>query len=354
MKAYLNPHLFFLLNQGETVVWDYKNHVQYSLTPRHYERLATFSSGDGSLEETPLDRELCEAGLISPEPYPDTEWGWDVLGKMYHMGTQNIHGEVIEDETLWVQEYQKFCHSVDAQVAYAPLSVEGERVNLPPAEVSLNQKTLEEALHNRATTRDFNGSPLSLKELSTFLFTVFGPIHGPWEELTKAGMDISGLRKAHPSGGALHPVEGYLAVFHVEGLEPGVYHYNVLGHYLTRVNTAVSYQELTSIFCGQFFLEGIAVGLFLVGTLEKVWQKYVHSRSYKDVYLDAGHLSQTALLSATNLGWRTWISAWFNDAAAASLLKVDGVKNFPLFFHGYGYGQKQAIPDRILKSLGSF
>jgi SagB-type dehydrogenase family enzyme len=351
MKAYLNPHLFFIVQDGETVAWDYKNHNQYVITEEHYKRLKMLSSAEGELKENAVDRELLETGLISTTPYPPEEWKWDILGKMYHVGSQNTHGDIVTNETFWVQEYQNFCRNIGMPSAHLPIRLEGERVFLPKTEVNLNYKPLEEALLNRATTRNFNGNPISLKDLSRLLYTAFGPIHGPWTELREAGIEITGTRRAYPSGGGLHPIEGYAVIFNVKGVPPGIYHYDTQDHALTYIKGPVTYKALSTLLCGQFFVEGVAFGLFLVGYLEKVWHKYGHSRSYKDVYLEAGHVSQTLLLSATNLGLLTWVSAWFSDKAVSDLLNIDGLKSFPMFFQGFGYGEKRALPKNMINLL---
>jgi SagB-type dehydrogenase family enzyme len=344
----VTPYIFFLLKNGKTIIWDYKNHHQFELEETYLQRLKEISAQGGAVKgESPLDQELFDAGLIVPAS-PDVHWQWDELGKIYHIGTQDICGKVIAEEQEWLEDYYAFCKEIAGGQEYTYISHEGEKVFLPDPKLdALEEVRLSAALRERMTSRIFNGNPISFEQLSTLLFCSFGLIHGEWQELVENNLRPLGIRKAHPSGGGLHPVEAYILAFNVEGMMPGIYHYDVKGHHLTRVNAPCSYDHLKYILCGQFFAQGISVGVFLTAHFEKVWKKYVHSRSYKDVYLDAGHASQTFLLTATALNLRTWESAWFQDTEVASLLKIDGVSAAPLFFLAVGHGDKKAIPEKL-------
>jgi hypothetical protein len=87
---------------------------------------------------------------------------------------------------------------------------------------------LYEALAQRKTTRRFDrGARITIDELATVLHYVFG-CHG------LAGMARGGLmlKRTSPSGGGLHPIEAYPLIAGVDGLAPGLYHYNARDHSL--------------------------------------------------------------------------------------------------------------------------
>ena len=47
--------------------------------------------------------------------------------------------------------------------------------------------------------------------------------------------EITTLKRTSPSAGGFHPVEAYPLVLRVEGVEPGLYHYNGRDHTLERI-----------------------------------------------------------------------------------------------------------------------
>jgi len=352
-KLYLSPYIFFLLKEGKTIIWDYKHHRQYELKEEYYERLKILSQSKGYLceEYEHIDKDLLEANLVSFEPYEVIDWKWDELGLIYHIGTQDVSGEDIDqenDDNLFLENYIQFCEEIAKDKEYSYISYEGDQVKLlRPNLEKLNNTSILESFKNRMTSRSFNGERVSLEDFSTLLFTSFGLIHGDWEELKNKNLRSLGVRKAHPSGGGMHPVEAYIIVFNVENTPAGIYHYNVKGHHLNKIADVCTYECLKRALCGQFFVEGISFGIFLVAHFSKVCDKYVHSRSYKDVYLDAGHVSQTFLLSATSLSLLTWESAWFKDSSVCELLKINGTSVSPMFFLGVGYGEKIAVPKKL-------
>src|SRR5690606_31898261 len=62
-----------------------------------------------------------------------------------------------------------------------------------------------------------------------------------------AADDFDVLKKTSPSGGALHPTEAYLFVQHVEGIEPGIYHYRPLEHALDPLPWSGSGEDLNHL-----------------------------------------------------------------------------------------------------------
>ena len=72
-----------------------------------------------------------------------------------------------------------------------------------------------EILKRRRSVRDWSDEPIAKSELSQLLWAAQGISDQQF-----------GFRTA-PSAGALYPIETYLVVNFVEGVDPGIYHYSV-------------------------------------------------------------------------------------------------------------------------------
>ena len=347
MTLFANPYIFFLIKDKGVVVWDYLKNQQFEITYEYFERLQFWSPQNTKEALDTVDHELLQGGLLSEAPYPIIDWQWDDLSKIFHMGTQDIPFFNSPDSKLeWLSGYADQCDtSLEEQNKYF-IEREGEKTSLPEADLSgLGSTSLLQTLKSRKTNRIFHEKPVSLETVSTILFTSFGKFHGD-EWAAEEGGDFKplGIRKSSPSGGGLQSAEAYVMAYKIDGLEPGIYHYSVQHHELTKVNEAPSYKELTSHFYNQFFLENIPFGVFFVSHLDKYWGKYPHSRAYRVALLDVGHLSQTFLLTATACKLNTWLSAAFKDSEISKLLKVDGVTHTPLHFVAAGYGENASLP----------
>lgn len=188
---------------------------------------------------------------------------------------------------------------------------------------------LDGILDARMTCRNFDADKrLPLAQLAQVLERTFGArgqVHG--------ADDFDVLKKTSPSGGALHPTECYLIARNVKGLQPGLYHYRAGDHALQPLplDEAViladagrhpSAQGMNAL----DFLSWIAVGgqqwfadahvlCVLAPRFERNFWKYRnHPKAYRVCILDVGHLSQTLLLSATEQGLGSYITAAINEA----------------------------------------
>lgn len=348
-EFYLNPDLFFLIKEKSIYVWNYKKHEQYDLKEEYFNALHDVEQGKHTHIQNGVLQDLLESDLIRDKPYETIEWGWDDLSKIYHLGVSDVEGDVPENREDWLKSYITFSESVISKEEQNKENINpsGQIFDLPEPNLELLRKTtLWDSFKNRETTRQFNGQPISLENLSTILYLGFGKIHGEkWTKIEEASLGTYGYRRAHPSGGALQPVEGYIFVFNIEGLDSGVYFYDSEKHNLIQINNEVPKQDVVEKFmCGQYYSEGLSFGIVLTAHFKKVWGKYAHSRAYRDVYLDAGHLSQTILLTATSLDIRTWISAWYKDKSLSSALMLPDISYVPILFMGFGHGEKTPIP----------
>ena len=169
-------------------------------------------------------------------------------------------------------------------------------------------------LARRRTTRAFDPEvPVTTEQLSTLLFEVFG---------CRGTVDLDGehvaLRKSSPSGGGLHPTEVYPLVLRVEGIEPGLYHYRVDEHALEQLETlplGVAEELASELTAGQSFVATAGVLFLLTARFDRSFWKYrAHERAYVTLLIDAGHLSQTLYLVATELGLGAFVTAAINGA----------------------------------------
>jgi Nitroreductase family len=87
--------------------------------------------------------------------------------------------------------------------------------------------SLADAVGRRRSRRTYGTQPLELRDLATILALAYG-VTGALEGTPQA------LRSV-PSGGALFPLELYVAAGNVSGLEPGLFHYDPLRHVLERL-----------------------------------------------------------------------------------------------------------------------
>ncbi len=183
----------------------------------------------------------------------------------------------------------------------------------------------------RRTHRDFSGEPVTLDAISTLLHytwgqtgTVMSPTFGPL------------VRKTSPSGGARHPGEVYVAALDVEGLAPGIYHFNARAHVLELVRRGVTRRELRSFAVGQDHVAASSAVFLMTTSFPRSMWKYRSPRAYRVVTLDTGHLGQTFCLVATWLGLAPFTTAAMQDTAIERVLGIDGVRESMMYIAGVG------------------
>lgn len=192
----------------------------------------------------------------------------------------------------------------------------------------------------RRTVRNFDRSQaLPLAVLADVLAASLA-VHG--EEEAAPGAIV--FKKNVPSGGALHPVEAYLLVQHVDGLAPGLYHYDARARALAPLPASHSeLPELASRFvAGQLWFADAHVQIVLVARFRRNFWKYRrHSKAYRALVLDAGHLSQMIYLAATECGAGAFITAAINELDIEAALGLQPMLDSPLAVCGLGVPAQQ-------------
>lgn len=349
---HIADHLFFLIENGHVLVWNYETHEQYILENQYFLELLHISQTEKYQDEV-ICNELLESKLITNKPIQTSQWGWDILSKIFHFGTQNIGSAMLGvDSEQYAKNYIYQCATLQNDIPQFFTEKEGLLMELPEPNLSLLENiSFLLTLKNRKTSREFNYEYITLNELSLILYCSFGLIHGDWEELNQLGLKQTGIRKSSPSSGGVHAEEAYVAIYRVEGLKQGLYHYRPQNHKLTLLKEGEFEKKIIELNYNQFFSEGMAFGVYLTSRLEKIWWKYKHSRSYRNMLLDIGHVSQTFLMSATALGLQTWITGAFHDSLIEDFLALDANSESVILFLGAGKGSNHAIPKIMINQL---
>jgi SagB-type dehydrogenase family enzyme len=185
--------------------------------------------------------------------------------------------------------------------------------------------TVTEALKRRQSTRFFSPNPLSLNELAFLCWAATGI------QRKEHGYDF----RTSPSAGALYPIETYVAVNNVEGVERGLYHYDIEGHGLEELKLGDFGGALAQAALGQVMLEEAQVVFVWTAIFARSKWKY-RQRAYRYVYLDAGHIAGNLALSATSIGLGTCQVGAFFDDEANSIVGVDGVEESVIYLSVVG------------------
>ncbi len=150
---------------------------------------------------------------------------------------------------------------------------------------------------SRRSSRDYSGLSLARSDFDALLYTACGTTGSlPW-----SGREVK--LRAYPSSGALYAVEIYPVVFHVEDLEPAVYHYRALGNVLEVVRPGINQAMLVdaALPMERAMVAATAALICLTGCFERHEQKYGEG-GYRMLVAEAGHISQNLVLAATALG----------------------------------------------------
>lgn len=160
-----------------------------------------------------------------------------------------------------------------------------------PADADAHQDALASLLHARKTRRSFAHTTLTLEELTKVLARSAG--------IRNKDVEDDGTRRTYPSGGARYPLELYVVNFRTEGLESGLYHYNVRKEALEQLAGPSVANEVK----GCIPPWGSEASAIVVATA--VWER--NFRKYQDfgyclILMEVGHLTQNIQLVAESLG----------------------------------------------------
>lgn len=251
---------------------------------------------------------------------------WHGLSAVCHAASRwdgvDAAGEV-EDAGLHHAEGLRQAYGVPPPMLHARADG-SEATALPRAP----RDAFDQLLDARASCRNFDvGKSLPLAHLAQVLERAFGE-----RGRVRGADDFDVLKRTSPSGGALHPTECYLIARDVEGLPRGLYHYRPADHALQALPLdeaavlagagrhaaaqgmdAIDYLAWIAVGGQPYFATAHALCVLAPRFERNFWKYRNHAKAYRVCILDIGHLSQTLLLSATEAGLGSYVTAAINE-----------------------------------------
>jgi SagB-type dehydrogenase family enzyme len=193
-----------------------------------------------------------------------------------------------------------------------------------PDELPASVKSFDEVVVGRSSARRFGAGSIHLVELAKALFMGYG--------ITRDNADNHFPRpfRTIPSGGALYPLEIYLHATRVEGLEPGLYHFDPEDLTLDVLRVGDEAERLaSSAFQRELVLDAAAILLISAVFIRSTF-KY-GDRGYRFVYLEAGHLAQNVMLTMRERGLAATPLGGYVDREMDRHLGLDGLSESVIY-----------------------
>lgn len=182
-------------------------------------------------------------------------------------------------------------------------------ITLPPPQPK-GAVSVEEALSRRRSVRRYSPETLSLFQLSQVLWAAQGLTRGRF--------------RTAPSAGATYPLEVFVVTGErgVEGLQAGIYHYEVEKHCLTLRQVGDKRGELSEAALGQGFIRQAPLNIVICAIYGRTCD-YYGRRGERYVHMEVGHVGQNIHLQAEALGLGTVVVGAFSDERVSQVIGVE-------------------------------
>jgi len=168
--------------------------------------------------------------------------------------------------------------------------------------------SIESALEQRRSIRQFSDEALNLDEISQILWAAQGVT------------DPAGLRTA-PSAGALYPLEIYLLAGNVDGLAEGIYKYLPHEHALSQVAQGDHRMALYNVALKQDAIKDAPAVIVIAAVFQRTSVKY-GARGDRYVHMEVGSAAQNVYLQAVALNLGTVFIGAFDDQGVKRVMNL--------------------------------
>lgn len=183
-------------------------------------------------------------------------------------------------------------------------------IKLPPPQLK-GKISLEEAIAKRRSVRKYCSESLTLSQLSQILWSA-------------QGITGAGRLRAAPSAGATYPLEifAFVGKQAIEGLQAGIYHYDVDSHSLVLHQPGDLRRGLAGVALDQGFIANAPVDIIICALYSRTSYTYGR-RGERYVHMEVGHVGENIHLQAVALGLATVQVGAFDDEEVRKVLGVE-------------------------------
>jgi SagB-type dehydrogenase family enzyme len=200
------------------------------------------------------------------------------------------------------------------------------RIGLPEPKAG-GETNIWKLLLRRRSRREYAvNKSLKINDLSALLWATQG--------LTAQFGDT--FFRTAPSAGGLYPVETYLYVRSVEGLEEGIYHFRPGDFDLEFIMKGGYARQLTEAALQQDIIMGAQATFIWSAVIARGQWKY-KQRAYRYIYLDAGHIAQNLYLAAEGMGFGVCAVGAFYDDDINRIMGFDGQEETVIYMATVGF-----------------
>jgi len=171
--------------------------------------------------------------------------------------------------------------------------------------------SLEEAIASRRSVRRYRSEPLTPSQLSQILWSA-------------QGITGAGRLRAAPSAGATYPLEifAFIGKQAIEGLQAGIYHYDVDNHSLVLHQSGDLRKELARAALDEGFIASAPLDIVICALYPRTSYRYGR-RGERYVHMEVGHVGENIHLQAVALGLATVEVGAFDDEEVRKVLGVE-------------------------------
>ena len=196
-----------------------------------------------------------------------------------------------------------FICNIDAQ---QPATEKGVSASTPKAILLPSPRrdstmSVEKALSERRSLREYSDEALTLPEISQLLWAAQG-ITNERDAPSRWNQDYEwqgGYRTA-PSAGALFPLELYVVAANVDGLSQGVYKFVPKDHSIIKVADGDKRGDIFNVGLKQASIKHAPALIIIAAVYERTLVKY-GDRSERYIFIETGHVGQNIYLQSAAL-----------------------------------------------------
>lgn len=180
-------------------------------------------------------------------------------------------------------------------------------------------RSIAQVLNKRTSVRSCPKRRLSLAEVSSILYN---GTHLLRENRKKTIED--NILNAVDSFGAAFDI--YLCVYDVEGLESGIYFYDLQSTHLENIKYVEQHllrEQMYKAQTEQIIAHNASYAIMLVAHFERYQWRYRHEAALQHIFINAGQIMHPFILIATQFSHATHISPAINDSLMNKILDHD-------------------------------